>query len=315
MATKGTYNHQQIERYLQKEMSSAEMHAFEKDLMNDPLLADAFEGYRDSNKILTTQHLAEIANRVTDGKKDNAVRYKISANWLRIAALLIIIGGAGLIAFNILNEPADSEAIAAIDNNPPVLAVDSISATDLTTRQQQSFAQKPPANSSSASSPVVQQPPAEATQAETPPAAPPLALRKTALPADSLLMVNADVHVQSDGLSKEQKASTERATKTDRLSEAGVAGKTTYAQPKDGWVKLQAYIDHEVNIAKEKNNALTGMKVELAFSVDKSGNVTNIKMISASNTEVGKIAIDILKRSPRSISLADNPSATIVLNF
>jgi outer membrane biosynthesis protein TonB len=57
------------------------------------------------------------------------------------------------------------------------------------------------------------------------------------------------------------------------------------------------------------------MKVELEFSVDKEGNVADIKILSASNTEVAKVAADILRKSPRWTPLANNARARIVINF
>jgi hypothetical protein len=57
MATKAIYNYREIERYLQKQMSPSEMHAFEKAMMSDPFLADALEGLQASNSALANEFI------------------------------------------------------------------------------------------------------------------------------------------------------------------------------------------------------------------------------------------------------------------
>jgi len=43
------YTAADIEKYWKGKLSSAEMHAMEKAAMDDPFLADALEGYKDTN--------------------------------------------------------------------------------------------------------------------------------------------------------------------------------------------------------------------------------------------------------------------------
>jgi hypothetical protein len=134
MADKQPYYHNDIERYLQKQMSREEMHAFEKAMMDDPFLADAFEGFRESNHNISTKHLHKIEQELLGAEeKTNAVPLvKRDRNWWRIAALFIIIIGAGVITNRILNTTAPAKEIAVNKPLAPI-SIDTISA-----------AQKPP---------------------------------------------------------------------------------------------------------------------------------------------------------------------------
>ena len=59
MADTTNYTHFDISRYLNHEMTKTEMHDFEKAMMEDPFLADAFEGYEKSDADVATIHLAQ----------------------------------------------------------------------------------------------------------------------------------------------------------------------------------------------------------------------------------------------------------------
>ena len=73
MAETPLYNRHDIARYLQHQMSRQEMHAFEKALMDDPFLADAFEGYTASDASLTASHLASIEQQLAGDRKQSKV--------------------------------------------------------------------------------------------------------------------------------------------------------------------------------------------------------------------------------------------------
>jgi hypothetical protein len=287
-------------------MSPSEMHAFEKAMMSDPFLADALEGFQTSDATLADKHLSEINHKVSS-KKDEAkvVGMSSSAKWIRVAAMFIVLVGAGLITYYILNKPQENTTIAAIESQPS-LPVDSISATDQSTSLQAA-----PLNATNdhptTSSPVLKN---DIPMADGAVAAAPLASKRSAAETEESAL--SDTSVQIQALDARKMATTASAPK---ISDETSANQNSTAQPKDGWVKFQAYVDKEVDQAKEKNSALTAMKVELEFSVDKEGNVADIKILSASNTEVAKVAADILRKSPRWTPLANNARARIVINF
>lgn len=105
MAEQQTYNHLDIRRYLQQQMSAQEMHAFERAMMDDPFLADAVEGFSDSNEALANKHLDQIKAAIT-GEKEKAkvVAFPKSKNqWWRVAAAIFVIALGSILTYSLLN--------------------------------------------------------------------------------------------------------------------------------------------------------------------------------------------------------------------
>jgi TonB family protein len=92
------YTAADIEKYWSGGLSSVEMHAMEKAAMDDPFLADALEGYREANSAVAgLDTLKEkLAKRVGASVPVVNLKYKRFA-WMRAAAAIIIIAGAGLL--------------------------------------------------------------------------------------------------------------------------------------------------------------------------------------------------------------------------
>ncbi|HEX8330994.1 MAG TPA: hypothetical protein VF622_00160, partial [Segetibacter sp.] len=267
MATRATYNHQDIERYLRKQMSSAEMHAFEKAMMSDPFLADALEGFQESDTALANQHLSEI-NQEIRPKKDDAIVVGLNtpAKWLRIAAMFIVLIGAGFITYRILNNQGDSSEIAAVQNQP-TLPVDSISATEETLAQQTAPAKAANDNTNASSSVIKEDLTAQGTVVAAPPAVESstgevagLALVDTARQNQSLDARTGSATASASRELNEVVVQQRAVASAPREFSADLQKKRSAAPAKDGWVKFQAYIDKEVNLAKERNTALNAMQ-------------------------------------------------------
>ncbi|MES1218839.1 MAG: carboxypeptidase-like regulatory domain-containing protein [Bacteroidota bacterium] len=97
------YSAADIERYHKGSMTAMEMHALEKAALDDPFLADALEGYisvpvNQSEDISILEK--KLDERINKKEKAKVVPLKNSKlPWLRIAALFIVIAGAGLITY------------------------------------------------------------------------------------------------------------------------------------------------------------------------------------------------------------------------
>ena len=105
MAETPSYNHADIQRYLQHKMSSQEMHEFEKALMNDPFLADALEGFSKSDDSLSRTHLQQIETAIT-GEQQKAKVVPLAtqkAPWWKVAAVILLVVSAGAITYSVLN--------------------------------------------------------------------------------------------------------------------------------------------------------------------------------------------------------------------
>lgn len=91
-----------IEKYHKGLLSSKEMHDLEKAALDDPFLADALEGYAVTGKN-TQADIVELKSRLAQ-KVEGAKVIPLSAGkskpipWLRIAALVIIVGGTAVLA-------------------------------------------------------------------------------------------------------------------------------------------------------------------------------------------------------------------------
>lgn len=130
MAETPTYSHHDIARYLQRRMSPQEMHAFEKALMDDPLLADALEGFSASDAALAQAHLSEIEQRIA-GKRERTKVIPLfikKSTWWKAAAVVLVVITGSIISYSLLQQKETQGKIAqemrADTTNAPVLQQD-----------------------------------------------------------------------------------------------------------------------------------------------------------------------------------------------
>jgi TonB family protein len=107
-----------IERYHSGEMLPEERHALEKAALDDPFLADALEGYAFTST--PSDDLAKIQSRLEEKKDRKKVipifqRYR----WLSVAAIVLIIAGAGWFALSI-SKKENNASITALEKKSPV---------------------------------------------------------------------------------------------------------------------------------------------------------------------------------------------------
>jgi len=135
-----TYTAADFERYHAGKMSETEMHALEKAALEDAFLADALEGY--ANTTTSEKDIAELKQKLfTREKRENILPVILQQNnWLKIAAMLVLIAGIGYMAyvfnFNnkediILAKKTDSNSIKNIEQKPLVFS-DTIDRKDMT---------------------------------------------------------------------------------------------------------------------------------------------------------------------------------------
>ncbi len=86
------YNAHDIERYLNRQMNAAEMHAFERAMMDDPMLADAVDGYQSViGKRNIDADLAELKTKLNPKKENGKVITGFFRPWMSVAAGLVIV--------------------------------------------------------------------------------------------------------------------------------------------------------------------------------------------------------------------------------
>lgn len=95
-------------RYTAGEMTPAEMHALETASLDDPFLADALDGYMESNNTIAATHLTQIKNTILGDEQQEvkiiAIAKTNSRSWLRVAAMIVLMCGAAFISYKLLNK-------------------------------------------------------------------------------------------------------------------------------------------------------------------------------------------------------------------
>lgn len=99
-----------IQRYHSGQMSPQEMHLLEKAALDDPFLADALEGYAFTTT--PVQDMAEIRERLKQRTNTpRTIPLFTRYPWLRAAAIIIFIVGAGWLAWQFSFSPKEKIAI------------------------------------------------------------------------------------------------------------------------------------------------------------------------------------------------------------
>ncbi len=103
------YSAADIQRYLQGSMSAKEMHEMERAALQDPFLADAIEGFNNAPFEQSNKHLNEITALLQTNKEDAKVVVMSTKNfqWWRVAAMVILLAGAGTTGWYIFSLSSD----------------------------------------------------------------------------------------------------------------------------------------------------------------------------------------------------------------
>ena len=114
------YTAADIEKYWKGKLSAAEMHAMEKAAMDDPFLADAMEGYKNTSLADSElDSLKERLNKRVIGTVPILNLKRKRFTWLRAAAAIIIIVGIGLLVQQLVFNDKNKNAIAVLEDKAP----------------------------------------------------------------------------------------------------------------------------------------------------------------------------------------------------
>jgi hypothetical protein len=106
------YSTHDIERYLNRQMNAAEMHAFERAMMDDPMLADAVDGYQPVvGKRDIDADLAELKTKLNTKKENGKVITGFFRPWMSVAAGFVIVLTAVLF-YRYQNQSTPAEIVA-----------------------------------------------------------------------------------------------------------------------------------------------------------------------------------------------------------
>lgn len=325
------YTAKDFERYHNGGMTAAEMHQLEKAALNDPMLADALEGYRFSKAPVTEMATLQsrLQERIQSASKKNRTVWL--QPWMRIAALAVLIAGAGWLVVqtfstheNNLSTSAPSmnreergaesmadSTVTALDQLPLTHSTDSYT-RDLASQniETQSRSMQPPQAVTTAPVTTMQDAATEkplplnrskeGEQAKASPQNEIATLRSAAPPAV--------LHQQSDSIENKQDAMRNEA----RLGEVVVVrgyGTTrakarmdtdSLGQPQIGWPAFEEYIakNRKPVLPLAKKGVLES-SVALSFTIDPQGNPVNIVVTQSIDKQMDEEAIRLLKEGPR----------------
>lgn len=95
------YNAEDIEKYHKGLMSSKERHALEKAALDDPFLADALDGYS-AAPVNANEDITELKRRLAlRTEKDKSIRLPFPFPLWKIAAMIVLIAGAGWLVYQL----------------------------------------------------------------------------------------------------------------------------------------------------------------------------------------------------------------------
>ena len=100
------YSAEDIEKYYSGNLSSVQMHAMEKAALDDPLLAEAMEGYELMKGKDWKKELVVLRKQFSEVKPFAKVipMQKTTGNWWKAAAAILVIGCGSVITYLITND-------------------------------------------------------------------------------------------------------------------------------------------------------------------------------------------------------------------
>ncbi|HEV7331406.1 MAG TPA: hypothetical protein VGN63_10235 [Flavisolibacter sp.] len=323
------YTAKDIERYHNGGMTAAEMHQLERAALNDPMLADALEGYRFSkspaSEISSLQ--SRLQQRLKAERKESRTLWM--QPWMRIVALAVLIAGAGWLVFQTFSnnennlassspaakqeekqyESLTADSIAtALEQSPAALSIDS-NTRDVASQNTIRSRRTQPAVQAETSAPLTVMRDASAveknetvTKSEEADAAiahpqNDVATMKTAAPA-AVPRQQMDSNVNTQVAKRRRANVQEQAAATE--SRAGVFAADSLGQPETGWTAFEEYIAKNRKPFLPLNKKQTEeSSVELAFAINQQGRPINIVVTQSLNKEYNEEAIRLLKEGPK----------------
>ncbi|HEU0063782.1 MAG TPA: hypothetical protein VFQ58_02080, partial [Flavisolibacter sp.] len=109
-SSNNNYTYKDIQRYHSGEMSAEEMHQLEKAALNDPFLSDALEGYKNSHNAEGDLNTLKTRIKEKANKKTSIAWINRNNNWLKVAAVLLLIAIGGW--FFVISNKSSNKNIA-----------------------------------------------------------------------------------------------------------------------------------------------------------------------------------------------------------
>lgn len=322
------YTAADINRYLRGDMSSAEMYEIEKAALEDPFLADAIEGYKERmafSENIVTNELDELKARMKTRIEPGVEKMKNSTRWWRIAALLLILAGAGSIIYKMVstanlqeksvitkNEsaiqdsvpasaaenkiaPFDTASVALKEKADNTKTIDIVNTNRAIKKSGKAALPITPSPSLSNSPADIQhtEKPSQSLKFDSANVAAVMAPRPTAREEEAPVAENRSVLRK---ISPNETVNRQKTSKSDAASDEAVSIKEPEAEPKIGFAEYNKYIEENkksVTLANRPHG-----DVVISFFVNKNGRLSNFNIEKSVSQTIDKEAIRLLKKGP-----------------
>lgn len=313
---KNQFDGNYLERYRKGLLTPAEAHALEKAALDDPLLADAMEGYMNMERD-TASERSFLKSWINERVEENqaAIRYIPRQNnfqpFLRVAAVFLVLIGAAWMGYVLWLEPqepvlADRGPVPATAPQTPkdIQSTESNSTTTATIAQAESKSTTPQSlpDKTAFSAPTKDEnwdktvaaqetPVADATQPVAKATAPePVVSHATetekAITAETVRSESIPARAAQEVESRQLSAKNKSTLMVDSPA------------PIDGWDKYEKYLDGQREAAPTADNRITSTQVTLSFLVGEDGRPKDIRVEKSGGSFYDDKAIGILKKGP-----------------
>ncbi len=304
MDNKKSYNpasFEEIEKYFLGKMSSAEMHALEEAALNDPLLAEAMEGFHEHKKNWAEikKNASIIEENITaKTTKKNAPVFFINPLLLRLAAIFIVLFLAGGIAWYTWFRENPATTILADNTNPQNIQKDTITQLIDTTLLADNKSSKTETQKSSTQRTDIS---VEKDSKNIAQAAPVKEMQEKMQP-DSI-----------EGFYPKSAATKAEAALQSSQKELAFDTLPTTVGGRDAF---KEYVNERANFYKKimSNNYISGI-VKIDFEISKNGQPLNYKIVQSLSPAMDSLATKILQEGPLWKPAMNEPNATVEIHF
>ena len=325
------YNATAIQRYLNGQMSDADMHALELAALEDPFLADAIEGYNDTSlpENDPSANLKDLRHRLklrTESEHHRTIFPLFRYSWLKIAALVLLLAGSSAVIYYLTRTKSITSEVAITSNAPElkpsqtdtihnsaINKTDSslVAITDNKTRQsEQKIVRNAPVlkykNRDLNSKMHQQSAPAERVSAKKQP--------------DSAAVFNdSEDKVASSAENKimQSRQATVSIAETDKKKEEDIVKSTMIMRDAMPVIGLSAYIRYLDNNKKISRKAIDiHGEVTVSFIVSENGTLSDYKVEKSLSKQTDDEAVRLIKEGPPwKVFKNAQAKATITIKF
>ncbi|MBM3433105.1 MAG: hypothetical protein FJX92_08955 [Bacteroidetes bacterium] len=285
-----------LERYRKGELSAAEAHALEKASLEDPLLAEALEGYHSATRG-SEPELYFLKQWVNERVEENqaAIRFlpknRSMAPLLRIAAVFLVLTGAAWMTYFFWINPNQSQLASNSPKEP----------TQTPMVQETNTTNSAPPITQSAPPSEEKKPPVAAEKIEPINPQPITAQNPASAPVENeirMLPPATDAMVESETKDKPAPPPNQRSNKETIVVTKNDAILSEAPTPEGGWKAYESYLERNRQPAPTASNTQVNPVVDLTFSIGQDGRPQDIQVVNSAGTFYDEKAIELLKKGP-----------------